>query len=60
MIYVTPKHNRRKLGVIRGESLTLIALAIGTYLVLFEFQQTLDDLLVLSSLGRRSTSRHHS
>lgn len=60
MIYVTAKHNRRKLGVIRGGSLTLIALAIGTYLVLFEFQQTLDDLLVLSSLGRRSTSRHHS
>jgi hypothetical protein len=38
----------------------LVALAISTYLIGFDFQQVLDDLLVLSSLGRSRTSRHDS
>lgn len=38
--------------------LTLIALAVGTYLVAIEFQQILDCLLILGSLGGSRTSRH--
>lgn len=41
-----------------GKGLTLVALAIGTDLVAFNFQQALDDLLVLSSLRRGRASRH--
>lgn len=44
---------------IGGGTLTLVALAVGTYLVGLKFQQTLDGLLVLSSLARRSASRHN-
>jgi hypothetical protein len=40
--------------------LTLVALAISTYLIGLDFQQVLDDLLVLSSLGRSRTTRHDS
>lgn len=40
--------------------LTLVALAISTYLIAFDFQQVLNDLLVLRSLGRSRTSRHDS
>jgi hypothetical protein len=43
-----------------GAQLTLVALAISTYLIAFDFEQVLDDLLVLSSLGRSRTSRHDS
>lgn len=43
----------------RGWALTLVAFAVGTYLVGLELQQTFDGLLVLRSLVRRSTSRHN-
>lgn len=42
-----------------GEGPTLIALAVGTCLVVIEFQQVLDGLLVLSSLRRGRAARHN-
>lgn len=43
----------------KGWALTLVAFAVGTYLVGLELQQTFYGLLVLGSLARRSASRHN-
>lgn len=55
-----PRIQGRGRSISAGSRLTFIALAIGTCLVELEFEQVLDGLLVLSSLGWRRASRHHS
>lgn len=43
-----------------GGSLTLVPFTVGTYLVVFKFQQTLDSLQVLGRLAWSWTPRHNS
>lgn len=50
-------------GAIQGGDrgpLTLVPFTVGTYLVVLEFQQSLDSLRVLGSLAWSRTSRHNS
>ena len=60
-IYLVARWERSS-GAVSGQAagcvLTFVALAIGTGFVGIEFEQALDDLLVLSSLTGGRTARH--